>query len=55
MTTHKQIDKICCIAVILAMLISVLFLNAEALGIQAADKVMGYEERLFDAENVHTY
>lgn len=54
MTTHKYIDRICCAAVILAMLISVLFLNAEALGIQAADKVMGYEERLFDAENVHT-
>ena len=54
MTTHKHIDKICCIAVIVAMLITVLFMNAETLGIQAADKVMGYEERLFDAEKVHT-
>ena len=54
MTTHKHIDRICCIAVILAMLITVLFMNADFFGIQAADKVMGYEERLFDAENVHT-
>lgn len=29
-------------------------MNAEALGIQAADKVMGYETRLFDAQSVHT-
>lgn len=54
MTTHKHIERICCVTVILAMLITVLFMNAETLGIQAADKVMGYEERLFDAENVHS-
>lgn len=54
MTTHKWIDRICCIAVVLAMLVSVVFMNAEALGIQAADRVMGYEEKLFDAETVHT-
>ena len=54
MTTHKKIDVICCVAVIFAMLVTVLFMNAEALGIQAADKVMGYETRLFDAQSVHT-
>lgn len=54
MTTHKWIDRICCIAVVLAMLISVVFLNADALGIQAADRVMGYENKLFDAATVHT-
>ncbi len=54
MSTHKKIDIICCIAVVFSLLVTVLFLNAEALGIQAADKVMGYENRLFDAEKVHT-
>lgn len=54
MSTHKKIDIICCIAVIFALLVTVLFINAEALGIQAADKVMGYEERLFDETKVHT-
>lgn len=54
MSTHKKIDIICCIAVIFALLVTVLFMNAEALGIQAADKVMGYEERLFDETKVHT-
>lgn len=54
MSTHKKIDIICCIAVVFSLLMTVLFLNAEALGIQAADKVMGYENRLFDAEKVHT-
>ena len=54
MSTHKKIDIICCIAVVFALLVTVLFMNAEALGIQAADKVMGYEERLFDETQVHT-
>lgn len=54
MLTHKKIEFICCIAVVFALLVTTLFLNAEALGIQAADKVMGYEERLFDEEKVHT-
>jgi len=54
MSTHKKIDIICCIAVIFALLVTVLFINAEALGIQAADKVMGYEKRLFDETKVHT-
>lgn len=54
MLIHKKIDIICCIAVVFALLVTALFLNAEALGIQAADKVMGYEERLFDETKVHT-
>ena len=54
MSTHKKIDIICCIAVVFALLVTVLFINAEALGIQAADRVMGYEARLFDETKVHT-
>ena len=54
MSTHKWIDKICVAAVVLSLLICFLFMNGEALGVQAASRVMGYESRLFDAEKVHT-
>ena len=54
MLAHKWMDKICCVALIVALLITTLFIHGEALGIQAAEKVMGYEKRLFDASKVHT-
>ena len=54
MLAHKWIDKICCVALVIALLITGLFLNGESLGIQAAEKVMGYENRLFDVSKVHT-
>lgn len=54
MSTHKHIDKICLVAVLLALLLCALFLGGESFGIQAADKVMGYENRLFDTSKVHT-
>ena len=54
MSTHKHIDKICLVAALLAIVLCALFMNGEALGIQAAFKVMGYESRLFDTSKVHT-
>ena len=54
MSTHKHFDKICIVAVVVALLISIVFINGEAIGIQAADKTMGYEARLFDTGKVHT-
>ena len=54
MSTHKHIDIICLVAALLALILCAVFINAEALGIQAADKVMGYEDRLFDTSEVHT-
>lgn len=54
MATNKHIDRICVAAVVIALLISVLFMNGEALGIQAQASEMGYESRLFDATRVHT-
>ena len=47
-------DRICIAAIIVAMLICILFMNGEALGLQASAKVMGYENRLFDNTKVHT-
>lgn len=48
MSTHKHIDRICCVAIALALLLTVLFMNGTALGLQAADNALGYEDRLFD-------
>ncbi len=54
MSTHKYIDKICCAAVALSLIFTVLFMNAESFGVAEALKVKGYEARLFDTSTVHT-
>ena len=54
MSTHKHIDKICCVVLALTLILSVLFVNAEHLGVQKASAVMGYEKMLFDTSKVHT-
>ncbi len=54
MSTHKHIDKICCIAVVLALVITIIFMNGKSLGIVSAGKSMGYENRLFSTDKVHT-
>ena len=54
MSTHKHIDKICCVAVAFALVITVLFINGKSLGIVSAGKSMGYENRLFATDRVHT-
>ena len=54
MSTHKHIDKICCVAIVLALILTVVFMNGESLGIVSAGKKMGYENRLFSTDKVHT-
>ena len=54
MSTHRHIDRICALAAALSLLLAILFMNGEALGIQPASRVMGYESRLFDTGRVHT-
>ena len=54
MSTHKSIDKICCLALVLALVLTGVFLSAPSLGIQAASAVKGYESRLFDISRVHS-
>ena len=54
MSTHKYVDKLCAAALVLCLLLTFGFMNGEALGIQPAASVMGYETRLFDTEQVHT-
>ena len=54
MSTHKYIDRICLAAALLSLLVALLFVNGEALGLQPASRVQGYETRLFDTARVHT-
>ncbi len=54
MSTHKNIDRVCLLAVILSLVLTGVFLNGEALGIQNAARTLGYETRLFDDSRVHT-
>ena len=54
MSTHKNIDKICGIVVVFALLLTVAFIHAESFGVQAASRELGYESRLFDTSTVHT-
>lgn len=54
MSTHKALDKICCVVLALTLILTVLFVNAEHFGVQKASTVMGYEKTLFDTSKVHT-
>ncbi len=54
MSTHKAIDKICCVVLALTLLLTVLFVNGESLGLKKASSAMGYESKLFDTSKVHT-
>ena len=54
MSTHKYIDRICCAAIALALILTVVLMNGSALGIQASDTALGYEDRLFDTSVVHS-
>ncbi|MDO5441793.1 MAG: CotH kinase family protein [Bacillota bacterium] len=54
MSTNKHIDKICIIVVAITLIITILFMNGSSIGIAIADRVMGYETRLFSTDRVHT-
>ncbi len=54
MSTHKNFDKVCVAVLIVTLLITVLFMNASAFGVDEAEHTMGYENTLFDPSRVHT-
>lgn len=54
MSTSKHIDKICCGILAVALILTVLFMNAGNLGVQAMSVAVGYASRLFDTSTVHT-
>jgi spore coat protein CotH len=55
MSTSKQIDRICAIALVVALLLTLVLYNGAALGIQSVTTTtLGYESKLFDTSRVHT-
>ena len=54
MSTHKQIERICCGVLVLVLLLTIVFMNAGKLGVQAVSRALGYESKLFDTSIVHT-
>ena len=55
MSTSKYIDRICAVVLIFVLALTILFCNAQKLGVQAVQtSSMGYESRLFDTSKVHT-
>ena len=40
MSTHKRIDRICCGVLLLVLLLTIVFMNAGMLGVQAVSSVL---------------
>ncbi|MCI8341636.1 MAG: spore coat protein CotH [Firmicutes bacterium] len=53
MSTSRHIEKICCIALTVVVLLTAVMMNAEKFGINSSQNVMGYENRIFDDTRVH--
>ena len=54
MSTSKNINKICVIIALIAIIVTALFMNAEQFGIKPTSNVKKYETTLFDTSKVHT-
>ena len=54
MIRHKHIDKLCALAMVLALALTGLLFFGEALGIRPASAAPAYASRLFDGSRVHT-
>ena len=54
MSTNKYIDRICILVILFSLLITLIFMNGDKVGIQAATQTMGYEDKLFDDASVHS-
>lgn len=53
MSTHKAIEKICCVVFAVTFLLMILYWNAGSLGVQKTTTTAEYESRLFDTSAVH--
>lgn len=55
MSTHRYIDRICCVSLSLMLILTTIFMNGSALVIQTVSRyTFGYEDKLFDTSRVHT-
>ncbi len=54
MSTRKSFDRVCVAVLIASLLLTALFMNGAAFGLESGSRSMGYETRLFDTSKVHT-
>ncbi|NMA00861.1 MAG: spore coat protein CotH, partial [Clostridiaceae bacterium] len=54
MLKHKSIDRICIVVIVVALVVTLLFMNGESIGLVPASKNPEYVTRLFDKTKVHT-
>lgn len=54
MSTHKNIDRVCIAVLVIAMIVTVIFMHADTAGVITASASCGYESRLFDTSKVHS-
>ena len=54
MSTRKSFDRVCVAVLIASLLLTALFVNGDAFGLESGSRSMGYETRLFDTSKVHT-
>lgn len=54
MSKHKSIDRICVIAIVLSLILTLVFINGEQLGITKTAYAAAYENRLFSTDKVHS-
>ena len=54
MSTRKSFDRVCIAVLIASLLLTALFMNGAAFGLESSARSMGYESRLFDTSKVHT-
>lgn len=54
MIRNKYTDIVCTIIIVLSLIITVVFMNGEAFGIQKSEYTVEYENRLFNTDVVHT-
>ncbi len=54
MLRHKHIDRVCILVMVLMLLVTTLFAAGAATGVITQDNTMGYEDRLFSQDRVHT-
>ena len=52
---HKKIDRICCAVLILSLIVTILFMNGEALGLQASAAIAQSQRSilLMDSSKIH--
>ena len=54
MSTHKNINIICYVAIGCCLILTIFLMNASKIGITKSNKAMGYEDKLFDTSAVHS-